>query len=125
MSLKKEIGTQWKSKYGDLITANNQHIFLYEVVVYKIYYKEARVEMLSSKFIKSQKEIKSIIKVEYFPNKKIRERKYRIEKSIEMVSAPIEYIMENKLPKFNINSNERNQKNIQTGRVRRLSRKSK
>lgn len=123
MSLQKEIITQWKSKYGDLITANNQHIFLYEVTVYKIYYKEARAEMLSSKFIKSQKEIKSIMKVEYFPNKKIREREYRIEKSIEMVSAPIEYITKNNLPKFN--SNERNQKNIQTGRVRRLSRKSK
>lgn len=104
MASKKELPPSWINKFGDRIDISDS--FEYELTAYK-YIKESynngrtlttqsRCEVLSSKFIKSDKEIPTQIKTEYYPNKK--KPKYIIIKMLEMVSAPENYVRN--LPAF-------------------------
>lgn len=98
MATKKELPSSWVNKFGDRIAISDT--FEYELTAYKhtteTYHNgrslttQSRCELLSSKFVKSSKEIPTRVITEYYPNKK--KPKYIITKMLEMVGAPESYI---------------------------------
>lgn len=106
MSSKKELPISWVNKFGDRIDLYDK--FVYEMTAYKIFPKEGRAELKSSKFITSEREYTSQVKVEYFPNKK--KPDYVIVKTLEMVSAPKWYINYTPLPEFKYIWNKKTKK---------------
>ena len=96
MSSKKELPISWVNKFGDRIDENDK--FEYELTSYLAIPSEGRYELKRSKFVTSEREVKSQIKIDYIPNKK--KPKYIIIKSLQMVSAPKWYINYYPLPVF-------------------------
>lgn len=81
--------TKWRDiNYRDVTISQS---FIYELSAYN-HYKD-KVELLGSKFIKSDKPLKESVSV----TKKIG---YRIVKSIDLVSAPLEYLINNNYKKI-------------------------
>lgn len=76
--------TTWRDEHLRDITVSK--VFVYELSAYAHY--KNRVELLGSKFVTSSKPLKERIQV----TKKIG---YRIIKSIDLVSAPLDYIISN------------------------------
>ena len=87
--------------------------FLYEINIYKIYKKDKRVELIYSKFYRSNKALKDRNKSEYVPNKKKAEIIYS--KLFTMVGAPVKYI-EN-LPKPKIKKNEKRNRTVRNRKI--------
>lgn len=107
MSSKKELPISWVNKFGDRIDESDK--FEYELTSYLFIPSEGRYELKKSKFITSEREIQSQIKVEYIPlNKK--KPKYIIIKTLEMVSAPKWYINFDPLPVFTYIWNKKTKK---------------
>jgi len=104
--MKTELPPSWINKFGDRIDIDSK--FVYEMTAYKIFPKEKRAELKSSKFITSEREQNSQVKVEYYPNKKNPD--YVIVKSLEMVSAPKWYINYTPLPEFKYIWNKKTKK---------------
>jgi hypothetical protein len=75
--------TIWRDEHLRDVTVSSK--FVYELSAYAHY--KNRVELLGSKFITSNSELKEKVQV----TKKIG---YRIVKSVDLVSAPKEYIFE-------------------------------
>lgn len=98
MATKKELPPSWINKFGDRIVISDT--FEYELTAYKYTIEtyhdgrrmtsQSRYEVMSSKFIQSDKEIPTQIKTEYYPNKK--KPQYIIIKMLEMVGAPESYV---------------------------------
>lgn len=76
--------TTWRDEHFRDITVSK--VFIYELTAYA-HYKD-RVELLGSKFISSSKPLKERIQI----TKKIG---YRIIRSIDLISAPLDYIFNN------------------------------
>ncbi len=74
----------WRDEHFKDITVSK--MFVYELSAYA-HYKD-RVELLGSKFITSEKPLKERIQV----TKKIG---YRIIKSVDLISAPLDYLFSN------------------------------
>jgi len=106
MSSKKELPISWVNKFGDRIGLNDK--FVYEMTAYKIFPKDRRAELKSSKFITSEREYTSQVKVSYYPDKKKPE--YIIVKSLEMIEAPKWYINFTPLPEFKYIWNKKTKK---------------
>ena len=96
MSTKKDLPISWVNKFGDRIDESDK--FQYEMTCYLCVPSEGRYELKSSKFLDSEREFKSQVKIEYIPNKK--KPKYIIIRSLQMVSAPKWYINYTPLPVF-------------------------
>jgi hypothetical protein len=82
--IKKIPVTVWKDENFKTITVSK--VFVYELSAYA-HYKD-RVELLGSKFITSKKPLQERIQI----TKKIG---YRIVKSIDLMSAPLDYLINN------------------------------
>lgn len=106
MSAKKELPISWVNKFGDRIDESDK--FTYEITSYLGIPSEGRYELKRSKFISSEREITSQVKVEYIPDKK--HMKYVIIKTLEMVSAPKWYINFTPLPEFKYIWNKKKKK---------------
>lgn len=87
--------------------------FLYEINIYKIYKKDKRVELIYSKFYRSNKALKDRNKSEYVPNKKKAEIIYS--KLFTMVGAPKQYI--ESLPKPKIKKNEKRNRTVRNRKI--------
>ena len=96
MSSKKDLPISWVNKFGDRIDESER--FIYELTSYLLIPSEGRYELKRSKFVESEREFKSQVKITHIPNKK--KPKYVIVKTLEMVSAPKWYINFTPLPVF-------------------------
>jgi hypothetical protein len=76
--------TAWRDEHFRDITVSK--VFVYELSAYA-HYKD-RIELLGSKFVTSSNPLKERIQI----TKKIG---YRIVKSIDLISAPLDYIINN------------------------------
>lgn len=101
-----ELPISWVNKFGDRIDQSDR--FEYEITSYLCVPSEGRYELKRSKFVKSDREIESQVKVEYIPTKK--KPKYIIIKTLEMVSAPKWYINFTPLPVFEYIWNKKTKK---------------
>ena len=106
MSSKKELPISWVNKFGDRIDEYEK--FVYELTCYLMIPSEQRCELKASKFIESEREFKSQVKINYIPNKK--KPKYVIVKTLEMVSAPKWYINFTPLHEFEYIWNKKTKK---------------
>ena len=88
--------------------------FLYELTIYKIYKKDNRVELIYSKYYKSNKLLQDKSIVDYYPNKKKAEIVYT--KIFTLVGAPKDYIEH--LPE--IKTKKKNEKRNSTVRHRKV-----
>lgn len=87
--------------------------FLYEVVTYKLFNEKqakpskGRAELINSKFFKSSKPLKLEYKIK-------RTKDYSLEISITWIGAPMEYILDNKLPIYDPKKkkNEKGHRNV-------------
>jgi hypothetical protein len=122
-TIPKEEKPSYENLDGDRIVEGP--CFLYEFLEYH-FIKEGkkfrRAELYSNKLVKSDKEVRSKYLLEYFPNKKKPE--LIIEKSINMLMAPQDYIKSNNLPTWVIRETIKVKKNgkstVQNKNVRRL-----
>ena len=85
----------------------------YETFLYEINIKDKRVELIYSKFYRSNKALKDRNKSEYVPNKKKAEIIYS--KLFTMVGAPVKYI-EN-LPKPKLKKNEKRNRTVRNRKI--------
>lgn len=90
--------------------------FVYEVVTYKLYNakqatpSKGRAELISSKFFKSSKPLTML------SYKAIKKQEYLLEQTIVWIGAPMQYILDNKLPIYdpkNKSKNEKGRRNVQ------------
>lgn len=109
MSSKKELPISWVNRFGDRIDESSK--FEYELTSYLYIPLEKRYELKRSKFVTSEREVESQVKVEYIPDKK--KPKYIIIKTLEMVSAPKWYINYTPLKEFEYIWNKKTKKKKQ------------
>ena len=85
-------------------------IFLYEVVTYKLYNakqaapSKGRAELIDSKFFKSSKPLTTL------GYKAIKKQDYLLEQSVVWIGAPMQYILDNKLPIYDPKKKKKNEK---------------
>lgn len=89
--------------------------FIYEVTTYKLFNNKqakpskGRAELVNSKFFASSKPLTML------GNKIVRNPEYTLEMSIAWIGAPIQYILDNKLPIYDPKKkkNEKGHRNVQ------------
>jgi len=100
----------YETEDGDRIVV--EPYFLYEISkdMFIIDGVFRRYELLETKFVKSDKYIKSQSVTKYYPSKKRME--YCITKSIVMLGAPAEFIREHNLPIWELKKKKHGKSNI-------------
>jgi hypothetical protein len=120
--IKKEVEISYINKDDNRIII--APFFIYELTTskYIIDNKQHRYEVLNSKMVKSNKEIRSKFIIQYIPNKKKME--YCIMKDLIMIGAPIEYITNNNFPVWELNKKkyEKRKSSISGRKVHKLRR---
>lgn len=92
--------------------------FLYEVTTYKIYNKtklcKGRAELINSKFFKASKPLTTL------GYKAIKKLDHLLEQSVTWLGAPMQYILDNKLPVYDPKKkkNEKGHRNVQKRKLR-------
>ena len=116
--VKKELPITYVNKDDDRIQIYSCFIYELSVSKYIVDGKQRRYEFYGTKFLKTNKEIRSQTIIKYFPNKKKME--YCIIKSLNMLGAPKEFIYENHFPKWELKKKKQNEKGKSSLRKRRV-----